>query len=115
MTKQTALAGLRYAMKKKNTRREKFFVEMDAVVPAARMLGFIGAYYPKTWPKDARPRTPVEMMVRVDLLHQWYTLSDPMAEVRYGSSGCGNLVSASHAQRAFRKRQPRPTWLQLAG
>ena len=38
MPKQPAFPGLRHAMKKKQTRREKFLAEMDAVVPWTRLL-----------------------------------------------------------------------------
>ena len=46
-----ALPGLRDAMKKKVTRREKFLVEMDAVVPWDRLVALIASHYPKAGPK----------------------------------------------------------------
>ncbi len=39
--KQPAFPDLRHAMKKKQTRREKFLAEMDVVVPWARLLTLI--------------------------------------------------------------------------
>ena len=80
MPKQPAFPGLRYAMKKKQTRREKFLAEMDAVVPWARLLTLIAPHYPKLGPKGGRPPMPLEMMLRVHFLQNWYALSDPMAE-----------------------------------
>jgi IS5 family transposase len=80
MPKQPAFPGLRHAMKKKRTRRETFLAEMDAVVPWTRLLALIEPHYPKAGPKGGRPPMPLETMLRVYFLQQWYALSDPMAE-----------------------------------
>jgi transposase, IS5 family len=80
MPKQPALPGLRHAMKKKQTRREKFLSEMEAVVPWTRLLALIEPHYPKAGPKGGRPPMPLEAMLRVYFLQNWYALSDPMAE-----------------------------------
>lgn len=80
MPKQPAFPGLRQSMKKKQTRREKFLGEMDAVVPWPRMLALIGPHYPKVGPKGGRPPMPLETMLRIYFLQNWYALSDPMAE-----------------------------------
>ena len=80
MPKQPAFPGLRDAMKKKLTRRERFLAEMDGVVPWGRLLGLIAPQYPKSGPKGGRPPMPLEVMLRVYFLQNWYALSDPMAE-----------------------------------
>jgi IS5 family transposase len=80
MPKQPAFPGLRHAMKKKQTRRERFLAEMEAVVPWTRLLALIEPHYPKVGPKGGRPPMPLETMLRVYFLQQWYALSDPMAE-----------------------------------
>jgi IS5 family transposase len=80
MPKQPAFSVLRDAMKKKQTRREVFLSEMDAVVPWSRLLGLITPHYPKAGPKGGRPPMPLETMLRVYFLQNWYALSDPMAE-----------------------------------
>jgi len=80
MLKQPAFPGLRHAMKKKQTRREKFLAEMEAVVPWTRLLALIEPHYPKARPKGGRPPMELETMLRVYFLQQWYALSDPMAE-----------------------------------
>src|SRR6056297_4013970 len=80
MPKQPAFPGLRHAMKKRQTRREKFLAEMDAVVPWSRLLGLIEPHYPRIGAKGGRPPMPLETMLRVYFLQQWYALSDPMAE-----------------------------------
>jgi len=80
MPKQPAIPGLRDPMKKKVTRREQFLAEMEAVVPWLRLLALIAPHYPKAGPKGGRPPMPLETMLRVYFLQQWYALSDPMAE-----------------------------------
>ena len=80
MPKQPAFPALRDAMKKKQTRRELFLSEMDAVVPWGRLLALIELHYPKVGPKGGRPPMPLETMLRVYFLQNWYALSDPMAE-----------------------------------
>jgi IS5 family transposase len=80
MPKQPAFPGLRDAMKKRQTRREVFLSEMEAVVPWGRLLALITPHYPKAGPKGGRPPMPIETMLRVYFLQNWYALSDPMAE-----------------------------------
>ena len=80
MPKQPAIHGLRDAMKKKVTRREQFLSEMDAVVPWGQLMALIAPHYLKSGPKGGRPPMPLETMLRVYFLQNWYALSDPMAE-----------------------------------
>jgi IS5 family transposase len=80
MPKQPAFPGLRDAMKKKQTRRELFLAEMDTVVPWTRLLALIAPHYPKAGPKGGRPPMPLETMLRIHLMQQWYDLSDPAME-----------------------------------
>lgn len=65
---------------KKQTRRELFPVEMDTVGPWTRLMALIAPHYPKALPKGGRPPMPLETMLRVYFLQNWYALSDPMAE-----------------------------------
>ena len=80
MPKQPAFPGLKHAMKKKRTRRELFLSEMEAVVPWGRLLALIAPHYPRAGSKGGRPPMPLETMLRVYFLQNWYALSDPMAE-----------------------------------
>lgn len=80
MPKQMTFASLAHATKKKVTRREKFLTEMEVVVPWLRLIALIEPHYPKMGPKGGRPAIPLETMLRVYFLQQWYALSDPMAE-----------------------------------
>lgn len=51
MPKRPAFPGLRDAMKKKLTRRERFLGEMEAVVPWGRLLALIEPHCPRAGPK----------------------------------------------------------------
>lgn len=62
------------------TRRERFLAEMDAVVPWARLVALIAPHYFKAGPEGGRPPMPLETMLPVYFLQNWYALSDPMAE-----------------------------------
>ena len=76
--KQTTFASLAFDAKKKLTRRERFLREMDQVVPWARLLKLIAPHYPKAG--NGRAPMPLETMLRIYFLQQWFNLSDPAAE-----------------------------------
>ena len=75
---QLSFATLEHRHKKKQTKRERFLGEMDAVVPWATLLGLIEPHYPKAG--HGRRPYPLEVMLRIYFLQQWYQLSDPGAE-----------------------------------
>jgi IS5 family transposase len=64
--------------KPKQTRREKFLGEMEAVVPWGGLLWVIAPYYPKA----GNGRRPYELsaMLRIHFMQQWFALSDPRME-----------------------------------
>ncbi len=64
--------------KGKVTRRERFLAEMDAVIPWARLLGLIEPHYPKAG-SGTQP-LPMERMLRIYFMQNWFNLSDPAAE-----------------------------------
>lgn len=76
--KQTTFASLAFESKKKLTRRERFLAEMDQVVPWERLLKLIAPHYPKAG--KGRQPMPLETMLRIYFLQQWFNLSDPAAE-----------------------------------
>jgi hypothetical protein len=76
--KQHSFASLTYEYKKKQTKREKFLEEMEQVVPWVQLLKLIEPYYPKAG-KGRKPM-PLEVMLRIYFLQQWYGLSDSGAE-----------------------------------
>ena len=65
---------------KKLTKRERFLAEMEAVVPWKPLVELIEPHYPRTSSKGGRPPYPLETMLRIHLLQQWYDLSDPAME-----------------------------------
>jgi len=75
--KQRTFADLEYDAKKR-TRREQFLDEMDRVMPWARWVALIEPHYPKAG-LGRRPM-PLERMLRIHLLQQWFNLSDPAME-----------------------------------
>jgi len=71
-------ASLAYDNKKKKTRREKFLQEMDNVIPWKELIEIIKKHYPKAG--NGRQPMPLEMMLRIYFMQQWYGLSDPAME-----------------------------------
>ncbi len=73
-----SFASLAYDNKKKKTRREKFLEEMNQVIPWKELLQLIEEYYPKAG--NGRQPMPMERMLRIYFIQQWYGLSDPAME-----------------------------------
>src|SRR3989304_7620481 len=71
-------ASLAYENKKKKTRREEFLAEMDKVIPWEELIQIIKKYYPKAG--NGRQPMPLERMLRIYFMQQWYGLSDPAME-----------------------------------
>ena len=74
----TTFASMAYDSKKKTTRRERFLGEMDGVIPWEELLKVVRNRYPKKG--NGRQPMPVERMLRIYFLQQWYGLSDPAME-----------------------------------
>jgi len=53
---------------------------MEAVVPWKALIDLIEPQYPKAGSKGGRPAYPLETMLRIHLMQQWYDLSDPAME-----------------------------------
>ena len=75
---QGSFAEAEYAGKKKQTRRDKFLAEMERVVPWARLVERLAPLYPKG--ERGRPPIPLERMLRVYFVQQWYGLADEAVE-----------------------------------
>lgn len=83
--KQTTFESLAWANKKKFTRRERFLTEMDAVMPWTRLVLLIAPRYPKAG--NGTQPMPLERMLRIYFMQQWFNLSDPaMEDALYDSS-----------------------------
>lgn len=76
--KQITFASAEYTHKKVITKRDLFLNEMEKTVPWVRLLNIIEPYYPKKG--KGRPPMPMESMLRIYFLQQWYSLSDSAAE-----------------------------------
>jgi IS5 family transposase len=76
--KQRTFAASAWDRKGKVTRRERFLAEMDAVIPWGRLLGLIEPHYPKAG--NGTQPLPMEPMLRIYFMQQWFNLSDPAAE-----------------------------------
>ena len=74
MQRQGSFAEAEYGAKKKQTRRDKFLAEMEQVVPWPRLVARLAPLYPTG--ERGRPPIPLERMLRVYLVQQWYGLSD---------------------------------------
>jgi IS5 family transposase len=73
-----SFASLAYENKKKKTRREKFLEEMNQVIPWEELLQIVNKYYPVAG--NGRHPMPMERMLRIYFMQQWYGLSDPAME-----------------------------------
>jgi transposase, IS5 family len=67
-----------FRVQEKVTRRAAFLSEMDRIVPRDRLEGVIRAVYPSG--KRGRQPYPLEVMLRVYFVQQWYGYSDPGME-----------------------------------
>jgi transposase, IS5 family len=90
--KQLTLATSDFERFRKPTRREKFLVEMNTVVPWAELVALIEPYYPKATSAGGRPPVGLERMLRMHCLQLWFDLSDPAVE---------EALYDSQAMRAF--------------
>ena len=76
--KQTTFASVAYDRKGKVTRRERFLSEMDQVIPWGSILRLIEPHYPKAG--NGTQPMPMERMLRIYFMQQWFNLSDPAME-----------------------------------
>ncbi|WP_284358297.1 IS5 family transposase, partial [Pseudomonas syringae] len=76
--KQMSFADAEYAGKRKQTRRERFLIEMDQVVPWKGLIALIEPHYPKG--QGGRPAYALMAMLRVHLMQNWFGYSDPAME-----------------------------------
>ena len=79
-TRSTAMKQLSLGLNlsTKKTRKAKFLDEMERVVPWAALVQIVEPHCPRA--KTGRPPFPVETMLRIHYLQQWFSLSDPAME-----------------------------------
>ena len=78
--KQLGFTDYELTTAKQQTKREKFLAEMEVVVPWQLLIDLIDPHHPKASKKGGRPPYPLATMLRIHLLQQWYSLSDPAME-----------------------------------
>lgn len=79
--KQISLATTGFELVTKRTRKRVFLDEMNLVVPWTELVGLIQPFASGgTGPKGGRPSFPVETMLRIHVLQQWFGLSDRAME-----------------------------------
>jgi len=97
MRQQTLTGFEKYA---KTTRRARFLAEMDRVVPWTEVCAVIEPHYPTGSPEGGRPPIPLERIVRIYFMQQWFNLSDPaMEDALYDSAGPPGAVGCRRSGR----------------
>ena len=75
---RTTFSWVAWNHKGKVTCRERFLAKMDVVIPWVRLLALIEPRYPKAG--AGRQPHPMERMLRIYFMQNWFNLSDPQAE-----------------------------------
>lgn len=88
---QTSFSDLEYAGKKKQTRRERFLSQLDAVTPWAQLEAALAPFYP-AGQGPGRPPLGLVRMLRMYVAQQCFGLSD---------EGIEDALYDSHAIRRF--------------
>jgi IS5 family transposase len=95
--KQTTFASLAWSNKGKVTRRERFLAEMDAVIAWKRLLALIEPHYPKAG--NGTQPMPLQRMLRIYFMQQWFNLSDPgMEDTLYDSESMRRFAGIELAE-----------------
>ncbi len=96
--KQTSFSDFEYANKKKQTRRERFLAEIEAVTPWAAMVSALEPFYPKGTGRG-RPPIGLERMLRMYVAQQCFGLSDEgMEDAIYDSQSIRRFVGIDLAR-----------------
>ena len=78
MSHQLTFADSEFNGKRRKTRKELFLARMEALLPWAMMLAVIEPVYPKAG--NGRRPYPLDTMLRIHCMQQWYSLSDGAME-----------------------------------
>ena len=76
---QRSFSDLEYGAVRRVTRRERFLVEIDAVMPWSELLAVLEPFYPRRG-KVGRPPVGLERMLRMYIAQQCFALSDEGTE-----------------------------------
>lgn len=72
---QASFSELEYSAKKKQTRRDRFLAEIEAITPWASLFKVIAPHYPSSG-RPGRPPVGLERMLRMYVAQQCFGLSD---------------------------------------
>jgi IS5 family transposase len=72
------MSGVDFAVNGRTTRKAKFLVEMDALLPWSALCALIEPYYPKAG--NGRRPIGLERMLRIHFLQLWFNLADEACE-----------------------------------
>lgn len=97
---QSSFSDLEYAAKKKQTRRDRFLAEIEAVTPWAALVTEIEPFYPKGEGRG-RPPMGVARMLRMYVAQQCFGLSDEgIEDAIYDSQAIRGFVGIDLAREA---------------
>ena len=65
---------------RKQTRKEKFLCEMEAVLPFFTLVKLMEPFYSQVGPQGGRPPYGLETMLRIHLMQNWWSLRDEAME-----------------------------------
>jgi len=100
MTKQASFSELEYAAKKKQTRRDRFLAEIEAVTPWAELERTVLPFYPSSGGRG-RPPIGLARMLRMYVAQQCFGLSDEgIEDALYDSQAIRRFVGIDLAREA---------------
>jgi hypothetical protein len=95
---QLGFSDYEQAYAKKKTRRHIFHDKMESTIPWDGFNALIRPVYHQPSSKGGRPPFRLEVMLRIHLLHQWFTLSDPLMEEMLIDTPCFRRADFRGAQ-----------------
>ena len=100
MTKQASFSELEYAAKKKQTRRDRFLAEIEAVTPWSELERTVAPFYPSSGGRGSPP-IGLNRMVRMYVAQQCFGLSDEgIEDALYDSQAIRRFVGIDLAREA---------------
>lgn len=87
---QSSFSDVEYTAKKKQTRRDRFLVEIEAATPWTSLLNVMAPYYPVSG-RRGHPPIGLERILRMYIVQQCFGFSD---EVHIGVDAQSGLVRA---------------------
>lgn len=89
MDTRNSFTDIEYSLRKQTGKRGEFLKRIDPVIPWDRLVDAVRPYYPSG--RRGRPAKPLEVMIRMYFLQQWFGLS------------AAGLEDAAYDSYAFRK------------